>query len=446
MAASEVAALLIIEFLIFISTILPVFHMINALITAFRRKQILPFSEAEEKFSILIPCYNEELLIEYSINNMINLNYKNYEVIYINDGSSDDTMEKLNEALKLKKFYYKSRYIYQSSAYKNFYVINNSNMGKGESLNVGIKFASSPLIVTLDADSSLHKDALKYMNRAFIDKDIVAAGGAIHIIQGYEKKQDLNIKRITTLQILDYIKGFYIYKISLHKQNATAIISGAFGAFRKDILMQVGGYRKTLGEDIDITLKIQFMIKNTDKKILYMPEALCYTQCPENWKDLFKQRLRWQKGFINCFLFYKNQFIKNFLNKSLSFHFFVESLLMGITSIFFSIFTFIILLIVASSAILKIYIFYLAIRIILRELYSLAAIFISKRYNLYPKETYKEIYKIFILDILVYPLFLMCLYVCGTFMYFWNSEENQMWNKMRRTQNFYKMSEQFKNG
>jgi cellulose synthase/poly-beta-1,6-N-acetylglucosamine synthase-like glycosyltransferase len=97
------------------------------------------------------------------------------------------------------------------------------------------------------------------------------------------------------------MKGFYIYKISLHKQNATAIISGAFGAFRKDILMQAGGYRKTLGEDIDITLKIQFMIKNTNKKILYMPEALCYTQCPENWKDLFRQRIRWQKGFINCF-------------------------------------------------------------------------------------------------------------------------------------------------
>lgn len=420
--------------------------MINALITTFKKKPILQFAENEEKFSILVPCYNEELLIEYSINNLINLNYSNYEVIYINDGSSDDTMEKLKEILKLKKFYYKKRYIFKSSIYENFYVINNSNMGKGESLNLGINIATSPLIVTLDADSSLHNDALKYLNKSFLDENVVAAGGAIHIIQGYEDKFNKSIKRITTLQILDYIKGFYIYKISLNKQNATAIISGAFGAFRKDILIRVGGYRKTLGEDIDITLKIQFMIKNTNKKILYMPEALCYTQCPENWKDLFRQRIRWQKGFINCFLFYKNQFIKNFFKKSLSFHFFVESLLMGITSIFFSIFTFIILLIIASSTVLKLYVFYLAIRIVLREIYSLVAIFISKRYNLYPEKTYKDIYKIFFLDILVYPLFLMCLYLCGTFMYFWNFEENQLWNKMKRTQNFYKISEQLKNG
>jgi cellulose synthase/poly-beta-1,6-N-acetylglucosamine synthase-like glycosyltransferase len=169
--------------------------MINALITALRRKQTLPFLEDEQKISILVPCYNEELLIEYSINNMLNLNYINYEVISINDGSSDYTMEKLNKILKLKKFYYKNRYIYKSSVYEKFYVINNCNMGKGESLNTGINIASSPLIVTLDADSALHRDALKHMNRAFFDENIVAAGGAIHIIQGYEKKTNLNVRR-----------------------------------------------------------------------------------------------------------------------------------------------------------------------------------------------------------------------------------------------------------
>jgi len=433
--------LIIIEILIFMSSVLPIYHLLNALFDSLKKKEVLPFAEKEKKFSILIPCFNEEALIAFSIKKLLEMNYSNYEVIFINDGSTDNTFEKLTNELKLKKAYLKGVNIYKSKIYKNFYVINNKNEGKSQSLNLGIKFASSDYIVTLDADSVLHEDALKHMNRAFSDENVIAAGGAIHIIQGYDKTQGKVMNKLILLQILDYIKGFYIYKLSLHKQNATAIISGAFGVFRRDALFAAGGYRKTLGEDIDITLKIQYMIKNTKKKILYLPEALCYTQCPESFRDLVRQRLRWQKGFINCFFYYKKEILKTFFYNSLSYHFFIEAFLISIASIYFSLITFIILLIFANAAAIKLYIYYLIFRIIFRGIYSVVAINISQKYHLYPKDTVNKLYKVLILDIFVFPMLLMILYIIGAFMYIWGDSGSYEWEKVARTDINYIMEE-----
>jgi cellulose synthase/poly-beta-1,6-N-acetylglucosamine synthase-like glycosyltransferase len=372
------------------------------------------------------------------------MDYDNYEAIYINDGSEDNTLEVLQSILSLytigKGTNGDESVVYRSGLYPNFYVIDKPNGGKSEALNAGISLASSDLIVTLDADSVLERDALQHMSCVFEDADVVAAGGSVHIIQGYAAPdRRLSIKPMVMLQILEYLKGFYIYKMSLSKQRAMTIVSGAFGVFRKEILILAGGYRKTLGEDIDITIRIQQMIHKTKKKILYIPKALCYTQCPENWRDLKNQRIRWQKGFIDCVVHYKAFLFKTFLYKSLSFHFLIEAMAVGLCSCLFTIFTYVFVAVLAFGDIQTVgvfgayYLFCLAFNII----YSLSALAISVRYNRYPRHILRKAWLAIVLDILFYRYFNLIMFLGGTLLYFWKRGSQNDWNKVSRIKREY---------
>jgi cellulose synthase/poly-beta-1,6-N-acetylglucosamine synthase-like glycosyltransferase len=454
--------MIIIEILIFLSTVLPLFHLLNALLTRRRRTVGTPCSE--RAMSILIPCYNEEDTIAMSIRGLLAMDYTNYQVIYINDGSHDGTMNVLNKALGLvcadmspcvedKRAYalfnQKTRRlgieaVYRSHRYPNFLVIEKKNGGKSESLNAGIHYAENDLIVTLDADSVLDRQALVRMSRVFEDENVVACGGSIHIMQGYdpaylEKRIGAKRRGLITMQILEYLKGFYIYKLSLAKQKALAIISGAFGVFTKDILKSVGGFRKTLGEDIDITLKIQVMIHKTAKKIVYLPDALCYTQCPESWHDLVRQRIRWQKGFINCITYHKWFLLKTFLTKSLSFHFLVEALVVGLVSCLFTVFTYAFVGILAFGDVQTITVFaiYFGFGVVFNVLYALAAVAVSVRHNKYPRAILKKTVAAMLLDIMFYRFFNLAMYLGGTVSYFWRHSSDHRWNKVARSKRVF---------
>lgn len=437
--------MILIELFIFLSTVLPLFHLINAIITR-RKKDALGFELiSKKKFSILIPCFNEEDTVISSIRGLLCMGYKNYEAIYINDGSRDNTLDLLSKALNLETIDIKAcqlhsiKAVYRSKMHKNFFVIDKHNGGKSDALNAGIQLAKAEIVVTLDADSVLEKEALWHMNKAFEEEDVVAAGGAIHIMQGYDPlylKNQFEKKRnvLITLQILEYLKGFYIYKLSLSKQKATAIISGAFGVFRKEILEKAGGFRKTLGEDIDITLKIQQLIQKTKQRIVYMPEALCYTQCPEDWRDLINQRVRWQKGFINCVGHYKKFILKTFFRKSLTFHFLIEALIVGISSCVFTIFTYIFVIVLAFSDPQTAYTFgvYFAFGVLFNVIYAASSVAISIKYNRYPKDISKKVALAMVLDIVFYRYFNLYMYLRGTASYFWNKNQKNSWNKVAR--------------
>ena len=241
------------------------------------------------------------------------------ELIFINDGSTDETMEALISQLQLIPQELKVpahaldfmpiKQIYRSSLYKNVLVIDKENGGKADSLNAGITYATKDIVITLDADSVLDTEALSILNQAFADSSVIAAGGNVHILQGRKQTGHgfepslLKMKQIVRFQILEYLRGFYILKASLAKSNALSIISGAFGAFKRNVLLEVGGYRQTIGEDIDITLKVQqYAMKHKGTHVLFVPEAICFTEVPESWKDLFNQRVRWQKAFMDCFV------------------------------------------------------------------------------------------------------------------------------------------------
>ncbi len=440
--------MIVIELLIFLSTVLPIFHLINALIS--RRRVITQTPRAQKRFCLLIPCYNEEDTVAISLRGLQALNYQNYEAIYINDGSTDNTLQTLADLLDLSKYQRPSgcpgdvTAIYRSKTNPRIRVVDRSNGGKSAALNTGILLAKSRYIVTLDADSVLERDALSHMNRAFEDKNLVAAGGSIHIMQAYGSDyQSGSLGRLKTalisLQLLEYLKGFYIYKFSLAKQNATAIISGAFGVFRKDILLAVGGFRKTLGEDIDITMRIQQLIHRTRQQIQYLPEALCFTQCPEGVKDLMKQRLRWQKGFIDCAHYHRKFLLTTFFRCSMSFHFFVEALAVGVCSCIFTVFSYLFAGALAfhDPNALVVFLFYYVSCLVFYLLYTLGAIFMSGKYSPYPKGVLRRALVSLLLDIFVFRYFSLAMYLLGTIQYYWNQSGNHNWNKVARVKREY---------
>jgi cellulose synthase/poly-beta-1,6-N-acetylglucosamine synthase-like glycosyltransferase len=438
--------MIFLEILILLSTLFPIIHLFQAIFVAFKNKKQKKIGfDMINKFSILIPCYNEEDVIFTSIEGIKRLNYSNYEVIYINDGSSDDTFQALDKYLKLKQQYNslqdenpKVLGFYKSTVYENFYVVDKLNGGKADSLNTGISFSNYELIVTLDADSVLEKNSLCIIDNTFSDEKVIAAGGVVHVLQSSFSPIGGNFKDgLIKLQALDYIKGFYIYKASLACEDALAIISGAFGIFKKSVLKEVGGYRNTLGEDIDITLRFQQYALRYKKTIKFIPHAICYSECPESWSDLFKQRIRWQKAFIDCLLKFSSFIVRSFMTKPVSFYLILEAFGVGITSSIFTIAMGLTALFSTSSLVLANFVFYYIISTIFNLIYSLIAIKIS---NLYCKRKYSIKYFIttLIWDVLFYRYVNILYYLSGTVLYFFNRKS---WNKVKRSKRKYEFSQ-----
>lgn len=439
---------MILEILIFLSTLFPIFHIINSIIM-YRENKTPKYAciSKEKGFSIIIPCYNEENILKTSIYGVGGLEYENYEVIFINDGSTDNTMNLLMKELKLEPYYIETSIeltdniidLYRSSIYENYYVIDKLNGGKADSINSGIMIATHELIVTLDADSVLKKNSLKIVNEHFQDEDVVAGGGTVQILQGhnYFHKNILKINNLVKLQILDYLKGFYVYKASLARENALAIISGAFGVFNKALVIKLGGFRKTLGEDIDITLRVQQYSMKNKCKVIFIPEAICYTECPESWRDFYRQRIRWQKAFIDCVIRFKGFLINTFLIKSLSFRIVIEALCVGTISSLYTIVNLIILIVNYESTSIRVMSgIYFFISTIFNIAYSITAVNIGKKYKAYNgKINLRIIIQAVALDVFVYRFINLVIYLLGTILYFFN---NESWNKVSRTNRIYK--------
>lgn len=294
-----------------------------------RPQKNLALSETEKALTILVPAYNEEMVIEKCVNSLIHVDYTNYEIIIINDGSTDQTLSTLKTVLGLEKdnrhclnklSYNTVKGFYHATKYENIYVIDKANGGKADSLNAGIDYSNNNIVITLDADSLLDKNSLHYISHGFEDDHVVAVGGMVHIAQGFTLENDTyrpslkNTNALIKHQMIQYLAGFCLNKYTHSCLNTITVIAGAFGAFKKDVLLSVDGFRQTVGEDMDITLKFQKYMKqnNANEKMLFIPEATCYTQCPSDFRNLMNQRFRWQRAFIDCVIYYWNDLFKNF--------------------------------------------------------------------------------------------------------------------------------------
>lgn len=273
------------------------------------------FTGLEPGISILVPAYNEEATITASIRSMFQLTYSDFEIIVINDGSKDATLEVLKREFSLLPFPLAHRDglatkpvrgVYRSMRYPNLRVIDKENGGKADSLNAGINAARHPLFCGVDADSILARDSLQRVARPFLrHPEMVATGGTVRVANGCEvtdgflTRVALPTNPWALFQVVEYLRAFLFGRLGWSQINAMLIISGAFGLFKTDVVVAAGGYRSnTIGEDMELVVRIHRLLRQslTPYRIEFVPEPVCWTEAPEDRKTLRNQRIRWQRG------------------------------------------------------------------------------------------------------------------------------------------------------
>ncbi|MEN9995549.1 MAG: hypothetical protein RL462_325 [Pseudomonadota bacterium] len=265
--------------------------------------------------SVLVPAFNEETTITATVNSILQLTYSEFEVIVINDGSKDATLQVLKDAFGLLPFPEAHRVqiqtqeifgIYRSTLHPHLRVIDKANGGKADSLNAGINSSRYPLFCGVDADSILQRNSLQLVVQPFLrSPHMVATGGTIRAANGCDvsgghlKSVDLPRNPWALLQVVEYLRAFLFGRLGWSSMNAMLIISGAFGLFKKSTVIEVGGYRThTIGEDMELVVRIhqEMLAKNKPYKIEFVPDPVCWTEVPEDRNTLRNQRIRWQRG------------------------------------------------------------------------------------------------------------------------------------------------------
>jgi cellulose synthase/poly-beta-1,6-N-acetylglucosamine synthase-like glycosyltransferase len=268
--------------------------------------------------SIIVPAFNEEAGIIQSVRSLLSVDYPNYEIIVVNDGSTDSTVEKMvshYEMKEVKKAVRKQvetkpiQRVFQSTLLSNLYMVDKENGGKADALNVGLNFSHYPYICSLDGDSILEHDAFLKVMKPIIDSngEVIASGGSIRIANGCEienghmLKVGLSDHPLVVMQIIEYLRAFLMGRIGLSRHNLLLIISGAFGVFSKHWVVQAGGYKTdTVGEDMELVVRLHRLIKEQKvrKEIVYVADPVCWTEVPESIKFLRRQRRRWHRGLF----------------------------------------------------------------------------------------------------------------------------------------------------
>lgn len=277
--------------------------------------------------SIIVPAYNEQETIVANIRSLLALYYPEFEVIVVNDGSKDETMERLisefrliqvNKPIRISLTHKPINCSYISLDYPNLIVIDKENGGKADALNAGINASRFPLFCCIDADSILENDSLLRASRLFVeDREVIATGGIVRVLNGCTVENGVVTevrapkKAIECFQAVEYTRGFLTGRTSWNFINSLLIISGAFGIFRKDMVTAINGYRhNTVGEDMDLVVRLHKYCKDNKirYKIVFVPDPVCWTQVPADIKSLLKQRNRWHRGLIDSLWFSKEMF------------------------------------------------------------------------------------------------------------------------------------------
>jgi len=274
-------------------------------------------SPATPGISLIVPAYNEEATIVESVRALLLLNYPSFEIVVVNDGANDRTMDVLSAAygmLPAPASYPQLittqpvRSFHRSLAHPELVVIDKANGGKPDAINAGINAARYALVCVIDADSILEEHALTRVVLPFIeDPDTVAAGGMVRVVNGSTveagKVTRLGLPKsaLATFQVVEYLRAFLAGRTALSAGNMLLIISGAFGLFRREAVIAVGGFRvDTVGEDMEIVTRLHRVYREQARRyrIVFQPDPVCWTEAPETLKILGRQRNRWQRGTL----------------------------------------------------------------------------------------------------------------------------------------------------
>ena len=272
-------------------------------------------SGAAPPITLVAPAYNEEATCVDATRSLLALHYPEHEIIVVNDGSRDATLQRLTEtfdlvpATRMRTADLPSapiRGIYRSRLHRNLTVIDKENGGKADTLNAGLAYCRTPLFCAMDADSLLEPDALIRVVRPFLeDARTVAVGGIIRIVNGCTVTNGV-VTRVALpndilarFQVLEYLRAFLSGRMGWAALDATLIISGAFGLFRRSVVVDAGGFATdTVGEDMELVVRLHRHCRERKipYRITFVPDPVAWTECPESLRVLGRQRDRWQRG------------------------------------------------------------------------------------------------------------------------------------------------------
>ena len=281
------------------------------------------------RISILVPAYNEATGIWDSVRSLLALDYPQLEVVVINDGSKDETLNRLIEGFDLKRSLRPMpphlsckpiRAVYVPRSQLRLLVIDKDNGGKADSLNAGINFASFPLFCSVDADSILEQDALAKAAMPFIEdpRRTIATGGLIRVANGCRVERgrvtEAHLPRsaLPMFQVVEYTRAFFGARTGWSAMGGLLIISGAFGLFRRDAVIAAGGYRTDIvGEDAELVVRLHRACLDARRpyRIVYVADPVCWTEAPEKITYLRRQRRRWHRGCLETLFIHRRMLL-----------------------------------------------------------------------------------------------------------------------------------------
>lgn len=421
-------------------------------------KSMLTFQKLPS-ISIIAPAYNEEKTIIENVKCLLALQYQNFEIIIVNDGSKDNTLSKIIayfDLIKVDIAYESSlacapiKAIYKSNnpAYNHVIIVDKENGGKADALNAGINVSQNDLFLALDVDCIIEPDALLKMVKPFLDDSdhiVIASGGVVRIANSCEvsdgKIVKVNYARNfwAKFQVLEYFRAFTMGRMAWSKLNGLLIISGAFGLFDRKRVIKVGGYDKTtVGEDLELVVRLRRYMHEVEKqkyRVAFIPDPLCWTEVPESYKILSRQRNRWTRGGIDTILKHKKMFFnpKYGLIGMVSFPYWVffewlAPILQFIGIIYF--------VAITLMGMLNQYVFVILLLFVLSfsVMYSLFAVFFEAyTFNKYQGISY--IFQVFVfifLEMLIYQPLNMYFSLSGNYDFFFKKNKKG-WGDMTRT-------------
>ena len=279
------------------------------------------YAEVTPPIAFLVPAYNEERNIVESVQSLLAMHYTKTEIVVVNDGSTDSTLAALVKAFGLvaceRDFndvlpHKPIRTIFRSPREPRLLVVDKENGGKADALNCAVNLARSPLVCSIDADSLLEADAILRAVKPFVDdpERTVAVGATVRVANGcriaHGRVLEVKLARnfLARLQTIEYLRAFLMARLAWSEMGLLTIVSGAFGIFRRQAIIEVGGYSSdTVGEDFELIVKMHRYMREQrrDYRIEFIPEPVCWTEVPETLAVLGKQRARWHRGAMETF-------------------------------------------------------------------------------------------------------------------------------------------------
>lgn len=279
------------------------------------------YADVTPPIAFLVPAYNEERSIVHSLQSLLAMHYPKIEIVMVNDGSTDRTLSILVEAFGLVPTEWDFddvlphnpiKAIFRSPREPRLLVVDKENGGKADALNCAVNLTRSPLVCSIDADSLLESDSLLRAVKPFIDdpERTIAVGATVRVANGcriaHARVLEVRLARkfLAVLQTIEYLRSFLMARLAWSEVGLLTIVSGAFGVFRRQIVIEVGGYsRDTVGEDFELVVKMHRYMREhgRDYRITFVPEPVCWTEVPETWSSLGRQRARWHRGALETF-------------------------------------------------------------------------------------------------------------------------------------------------